>query len=133
MHKRFLILFFPCLFLTGCGIKGPLYLPPDPNDSYLSRIGKQINEWTGQDMVGPAPAPVEERQQPLRTEGSASKEGQQPNEGSESGAPASAAPVSLSADEQIQEDASGNTASETKTKPSEESDETGISETAKPI
>lgn len=133
MHKRFLILFFPCLFLTGCGIKGPLYLPPDPNDSYLSRIGKQINEWTGQDMVGPAPAPVEERQQPLRTEGSASEKGLQPSEDSESGAAASASPVSLSADEQIQEDAPKNTDSETKTKPSEESGETESSETTKPI
>lgn len=133
MHKRFLILFFPCLFLTGCGIKGPLYLPPDPNDSYLSRIGKQINEWTGQDMVGPAPAPIEERQQPLRTEGSASEEELNSSEGSESDAAASAAPVSLSADEQIQEDASKNTDSETETKPSEESGETESSETTKPI
>lgn len=133
MHKRFLILFFPCLFLTGCGIKGPLYLPPDPNDSYLSRIGKQINEWTGQDMVGPAPAPVEERQQPLRTEGGASEEELQPSEGSESGETVSAAPVSLSADEQIQEGTLENTASEAKTKPSEESGETESSETTKSI
>lgn len=126
MHKRFLILFFPCLFLTGCGIKGPLYLPPDPNDSYLSRIGKQINEWTGQDMVGPAPAPVEERQQPLSTEGSSSKEELQPSEGRKSGSTASAAPASLSAGEQIQESASG-----TKTKPSEQGSEADISETTK--
>ena len=68
MHKRLLILFFPCLLLAGCGIKGPLYLPPDPNDSYLSRIGKQINELTDQDMVGEAPTPVREKQVPIPVE-----------------------------------------------------------------
>lgn len=84
-------------------------------------------------MVGPAPAPVEERQQPLRTEGSTSEKELQPSEDSEIGASASASPVSLSADEQIQEDAPKNTDSETKTKPSEESGETESSETTKPI
>ena len=63
MLKRSLILFFPCLLLTGCGIKGPLYLPPNPNDSYLSRIGQQINEMTGEDTVGAAPADVAQKAQ----------------------------------------------------------------------
>ena len=58
MLKRSLILFFPCLLLTGCGIKGPLYLPPNPNDSYLSRIGQQINEMTGEDTVALGPRVV---------------------------------------------------------------------------
>ncbi len=46
MLKRTVILFFPCLFLflTGCGIKGELYLPNDPADAYLSRIEKSIDE-----------------------------------------------------------------------------------------
>lgn len=42
--------------LSGCGTKGPLYLPPDPNDSYLSRIGAQINDLTNSDMVSAPPA-----------------------------------------------------------------------------
>lgn len=63
MLKRSLILFFPCLLLTGCGIKGPLYLPPNPNDSYLSRIGQQINEMTGEDTVGAAPADAAQKAQ----------------------------------------------------------------------
>lgn len=57
---RYLILFFPFLLFTGCGIKGPLYLPPDPNDSYLSRVQSSINEMTGQDTVGQAPAEVQD-------------------------------------------------------------------------
>lgn len=63
MLKRSLILFSPCLLLTGCGIKGPLYLPPNPNDSYLSRIGQQINEMTGEDTVGAAPADAAQKAQ----------------------------------------------------------------------
>ena len=63
MLKRSLILFFPCLLLTGCGIKGPLYRPPNPNDSYLSRIGQQINEMTGEDTVGAAPADAAQKAQ----------------------------------------------------------------------
>ena len=63
MLKRSLILFFPCLLLTGCGIKGPLYLPPNPNGSYLSRIGQQINEMTGEDTVGAAPADAAQKAQ----------------------------------------------------------------------
>mgnify|MGYP003262172714 CR=1 FL=1 len=80
-------------------------------------------------MVGPAPAPVEERQQPLRTGGSPSEEELQSSESSESSSVASAAPVSLGTDEQIQEGASENTVSKTKAKPSEENGEAEISET----
>lgn len=53
MMKRISILFFPCLFLTACGIKGPLYLPEDPNDSYLSRIEKAIDEMTNDGTTVP--------------------------------------------------------------------------------
>lgn len=52
MLKRTVILFFPCLFLflTGCGIKGELYLPNDPADAYLSRIEKSIDEMRQQHL-----------------------------------------------------------------------------------
>lgn len=55
MPKRLFFLLMPCFFASGCGIKAPLYLPPDPNDSYLSRIQKSVNDLTGQDTVTSAP------------------------------------------------------------------------------
>lgn len=57
MLKRTVILFFPCLFLflTGCGIKGELYLPDDPTNAYLSRIEKSIDEMR-QQATGSEPA-----------------------------------------------------------------------------
>ncbi len=36
-------------------MQGPLYLPPDPNDSYLSQIRQTVNEMTGQLTVVEAP------------------------------------------------------------------------------
>jgi predicted small lipoprotein YifL len=55
MNKSTVILFFPCLLLAGCGVKGPLTLPPNPNDSYLPRIEKAINEMTGQTTASQTP------------------------------------------------------------------------------
>lgn len=48
MNKNFILAGFAVLSLSGCGMQGPLYLPPNPDDSYLSRIEKTLNEMTGQ-------------------------------------------------------------------------------------
>ncbi len=46
LNKIFFVVAWPVL-LSGCGMQGPLYLPPNPEDSYLSRIQKSLNEMTG--------------------------------------------------------------------------------------
>ena len=60
MRRSFFVLLLTGLALTGCGIKGPLYLPPDPNDSYLSRIEQELNDMTGGDTASEAPEPEEQ-------------------------------------------------------------------------
>lgn len=48
MYKKIILATFVLAGLSGCGMQGPLYLPPNPDDSYLSRIEKTLNEMTGQ-------------------------------------------------------------------------------------
>ena len=48
MHKKLILAGLALAGLSGCGMQGPLYLPPNPEDSYLSRIEKTLNEMTGQ-------------------------------------------------------------------------------------
>lgn len=48
MHKKIILAGLVLAGLSGCGMQGPLYLPPNPDDSYLSRIEKTLNEMTGQ-------------------------------------------------------------------------------------
>lgn len=55
MRRSLFFILFTGLCLTGCGIKGPLYLPPDPNDSYLSRIEQELNDMTGTSTATEAP------------------------------------------------------------------------------
>ena len=48
MHKKIILAGLVLAGLSGCGMQGPLYLTPNPDDSYLSRIEKTLNEMTGQ-------------------------------------------------------------------------------------
>ncbi|MCD8340048.1 MAG: lipoprotein [Burkholderiales bacterium] len=54
LHRTLIALSF--LLLNGCGIQGALYLPPNAvNDSYITRLRKEFNDFIGTDSIGTAP------------------------------------------------------------------------------
>lgn len=56
---RYFALAFVSALLVGCGVKGPLTLPQYPEDSYLNRMEKTLNEMTGEEEATTTPPEAE--------------------------------------------------------------------------
>lgn len=56
---RYFTLAFVSALLVGCGVKGPLTLPQYPEDSYLNRMEKTLNEMTGEEEATTNPPEAE--------------------------------------------------------------------------
>ena len=56
---RYFVLAFVSALLVGCGVKGPLTLPQYPEDSYLNRMEKTLNEMTGEEEATTTPTEAE--------------------------------------------------------------------------